>query len=603
MLKFNATTPYRLINFKCKAEEDVVSETMNHLFSNIRGNLNIPQYKDPTTNISEISDPVIKSVEKFKNYPSIQAINRNGPYDTFSFSKVNHEEIVKEIKNLDTSKASQVSDIPTKIIKTNCDIFSNFIHSSYNKTIEKSEFPRALKLADVTPIFKKGERTEKGNYRPVSILSNLSKIYERIIYNQLLSFFDTKFSKFQCGFRKRFSTQHALLAMIEKWKKNVDNGHAFGAVLTDLSKAFDCLPHDLIIAKLKAYGLDEPSLQLLQSYLSDRQQRTKIGNTYSSCKDVTHGVPQGSILGPLLFNIFLCDMFFILEDIDIASYADDTTPYASAQSLEELIIILEDISDKLFHWFTFNEMKANESKCHLLLSKNCASSKMKIDNIEIENSESEKLLGIQVDCHLNVNSHLNTLCKKASSKIHALARISPYLDLYKRKLLMNSFFNAQFGYCPLVWMFCSRSINNKINSLHERCLRLIYNDKSSSFDELLKFDKSVTIHQRNLQKLALEMFKVLNSSSPEIMKEVFPLNTCNNYDLRHTRQFLARPVKSVYYGTESISFLAPKIWEIVPEDIKASETVAEFKTKIKIWIPDNCPCRLCRTFVPKLGFI
>ena len=129
------------------SEEDVISETMNHLFSNIIGN----------SNMSEISDdPVIKSVEKFKNHPSIQAINRNGPYDTFSFSKVNHEEIVKEIKNVGTSKASQVSDIPTKIIKTNCDIFSNFIHPSYNETIEKSEFPRALKLADVTPIFKKG---------------------------------------------------------------------------------------------------------------------------------------------------------------------------------------------------------------------------------------------------------------------------------------------------------------------------------------------------------------------------------------------------------------------------------------------------------------
>ena len=240
-----------------------------------------------------MSDPVIKSVEKFKTI----LVSRLS-IDTFSFSKVNHEEIVKEIKNLDTSKASQVSDIPTKIIKTNCDIFSNFIHSSYNKTIEKSEF-RSLKLADVTSIFKKGECTEKGNYRPVSILSNLSKIYERIIYNKLLSFFDTKFLKFRCGFRKRFSTQHALLAMIEKWEKNVDNGHALGAVLTDLSKAFDCLPRDLIIAKLKAYGLDKPFLHFLQSYLSDRQQRTKNGNTYSSWKDITHGVPEGFILGPL----------------------------------------------------------------------------------------------------------------------------------------------------------------------------------------------------------------------------------------------------------------------------------------------------------------
>ena len=231
--------------------------------------------------------------------------------------------------------------------------------------------------------------------------------------------------------------------MVEKWRKNVDNGHAFGAVLTDLSKAFDCLPCDLIIAKLKAYGLDKPSLQLLQSYLSDRQQRTKLGNTYSSWKDITHGVPQGSILGPLLFNIFLCDMLFILEDIDIASYADDTTPYTSAQNLEELVIILEDISDKLFHCFTFNEMKVNESKSHLLLSKNCASSKMKIHNIEIENSESEKLLGIKVDCNLNFNSHLNTLCNKASLNIHDLARISPYLQPWTKIMRKTTNFTGK----------------------------------------------------------------------------------------------------------------------------------------------------------------
>ena len=223
--------------------------------------------------------------------------------------------------------------------------------------------------------------------------------------------------------------------------------------------------------------------------------------------------------------------------------------------------------------------------------------------LRLKNSVCEKLLGIQIDNKLNFESHLNGLCKKASSKIHALARISPYLNQYKKKILMNSFFTAQFGYCPLVWMFCSRTINNKINKLHERCLRLIYNDKSSTYQELLTCDRSVTIHQRNLQILALEMFKVLQNLTPEIMNEVFPLKTPLNYELRRPREFYTRPIRTVHYGTESIGFLAPKIWEIVPYNIKESSTIIEFKRKIKGWIPPNCPCRLCRTFIPNLGFI
>ena len=255
-----------------------------------------------------------------------------------------------------------------------------------------------------------------------------------------------------------------------------------------------------------------------------------------------------------------------------------------------------------FQWFTSNQMKANEEKCHLLLSKNSSVS-IKIKDTKVKNSACEKLLGIQIDNKLNFESHLNGLCKKASSKIHALARISPYLNQCKKKILMNSFFTAQFGYCPLVWMFCSRTINNKINKLHERCLRLIYNDKSSTYQKLITCDRSVTIHQRNIQILALEMFKVLNNLTPEVMNVVFPLKTPLNYELRRPREFYTRPIRTVHYGTESIGFLAPKIWDTVPDNIKESSTIIEFKRKIKGWIPTNCPCRLCRTFIPNLGFI
>ena len=160
----------------------------------------------------------------------------------------------------------------------------------------------------------------------------------------------------------------ALLLMIEKWKKSVDFGENFGALLTDLSKAFDCIPHDLIIAKLHAYGMSISSLTLMHSYLWNRKQRTKINNTYSAWDTTTHGVPQGSILGPLIFNIHLCDLFFALENVEISSFADDTTPYTVGGTLNNVIENLEQISSKLFDWFHANEMKANEGKSHLLLS-------------------------------------------------------------------------------------------------------------------------------------------------------------------------------------------------------------------------------------------
>ena len=198
------------------SEEDAVSETLNNFYSNIITNLNIPEYEDTTTQVNELEDPILKAIEKYKNHPSIRAINTKGPFGTFSFSEINREEILKEIQSLDTNKASQESDIPIKLIKQNLDLFSVFMHESFNKTIETSKFPSVLKLANITPIFKKGERTDKGNYRPVSILPNLSKIYERCIYKQILSFFDNIFSKYQCGFRKKYGTQHALLLMIEK---------------------------------------------------------------------------------------------------------------------------------------------------------------------------------------------------------------------------------------------------------------------------------------------------------------------------------------------------------------------------------------------------
>jgi hypothetical protein len=420
------------------------------------------------------------------------------------------------------------------------------------------------------------------------------------MFEQIYSHFEKILSKFQLGFRKGCSTQHCLLAMVEKWRRIIDKGGVAGAVLTDLSKAFDCLQHDLLIAKLEAYGFDFSLLKFLYSYLSGRKQRVKIGHIYSLLEDILYGVPQGSILGPLLFNIFICDLFILIDDVDIASYADDNTPYVCDTSLDKVINKLEERTNKLFNWFSNNCLKANEDKCHFLPSCSVSTS-IKINGITIASSLSQKLLGIKIDKDLFFNEHVTLICNKGSQKLHALARISNFMDEGKRKIIMKAFFSSQFSYCPLVWMFHNRSLNNRINRLHERALRIVYKDNVSSYDELLEKDNSIRIHHKNLQILATEIFKWKIGESPEIMNEIFSRNN-QPYNLRKTSDLKRRCVRTVHYGTETISFLGPKIWDLVPTDLKNLTSVFDFKAEIRKWKPE-CPCRLCKIYIPQIGFI
>ena len=192
--------------------------------------------------------------------------------------------------------------------------------------------------------------------------------------------------------------------------------------------------------------------------------------------------------------------------------------------------------------------------------------------------------------------------QKGNQKLHALARISKYMNKDKLKLIMKAFITSQFNYAPHTWMFHSRTLNNKINKLHERALRLVYDKQNLTFQELLELDDSITIHHKNIQKLAIEMFKIKNNLSPPVMKGIFKENT-NTYDLRNKRCWGPTNVRTVHYGSETIRYRGPKTWDMVPQNIKDSVSLAEFKSKIKTWKPNDCACRLCKTFIPQLGFI
>ena len=200
---------------------------------------------------------------------------------------------------------------------------------------------------------------------------------------------------------------------------------------------------------MNAYGFSLPVLRLIHDYLLNRKQRTRTNKSYSTWVEIVFGVPQGSIIGPLLFNIFLTDLFFIPNSMDIANYVDDNTSYATANDRDSLIVSLEEASKSLLTWFDNNLMKSNADKCHLLV---CSNEKVtiKIGSHEIANTKREKLLGVHLDSGLSFDYHISEICKKASRKVCALARVTSCLSLSKKRSLMNVFFNSQFNYCPLI---------------------------------------------------------------------------------------------------------------------------------------------------------
>lgn len=372
----------------------------------------------------------------------------------------------------------------------------------------------------------------------------------------------------------------------------------------DLLKAFDTINHDLLIAKLYAYGFDKDSLKTIWSYLNNRWQRTKINTTFSSWSELTRGVPQGSVLGPILFNIYLNDLFFILSETDICNFADDTTPFACDSNLDNVLLRLKHDSALALAWFECNYMKLNTDKCHLLMAGNkIEDTWVKIGENKLWETGKVKLLGINIDNQLKFDHHVLNLCAKANQKLSALTRMARFLSFEKRRTLFKAFFESQFKYSPLIWMFYGRQANNRINQLHERALRLVYNDFISSFEDLLERDGSFTVHHSNIQFLAIELYKVIHGFSAGIISDKFFRKNNSSYNLRSQSDFCLPVPRTEQYGKNSLQYFGPIVWNMVPQDIGNSSSLSEFKIKIKKWKPLNCPCKLCIDYLQDLGYI
>ena len=568
-----------------------MANIFNNYFTNITTMLDINLWGN--SSVYHI-DPVLQAIRKYANHPSIIYIKSSYPVkQIFDFSHVLPDDVFRNIVKLKKDKSTS-GTIPIKILQLAAKSCSPVLTDCINSAIKNCSFPEELKWADIVPCYKKDDASDKSNFRPISILPTVSKVFERILFDQISSFFQDKLSPFLCGFRKGFSTQHTLVRLLQKWQSCLDKRGIVGTVLMDLSKAYDCIQHDLIIAKLEAYGFSLKSLHFVYSYLSRRRQRVKVGSTFSSWLEVLLGVPQGSILGPLFFNIFLNDLFLFILETDICNFADDNTVYACDSTLEKVFSRLKKDVDEVINWFKINSMVANPEKFQIMfLGAKAENLTMNICGNSIKAANKVKLLGITIDSKLDFSMHIKKLCTNANNKTSALIRLRENMSVSQANSLYKSYILCNFFYCPLVWMFCNKRDATLINNVQKRALRAVHSDFSLSLSDLLNLNKEVAIHKRHLQILMLETYKSLNQENPRLMWDLFCYKKCS-YNLRGQLLVKLPSTRTVTYGTNSLLFRASIIWNKLPNKFKELCSANLFKKKIKEWKGDLCTCAQCR---------
>ena len=356
----------------------------------------------------------------------------------------------------------------------------------------------------------------------------------------------------------------------------------------DLSKAFDCVPHDLLIAKLEAYGFDLNALKFFYSYLKRRKQCVKINNWISSFQELISGVPQGSNLGPILFNIFINDLYFWIVNSDLANYADDNTISAFANSIKELITKLENDSEVAIQWFKDNGMSANPDKFQAMIINKCGRHK-DLHSLKIGGFD---LLGIEIDNKLNFNSQIGSLCKSVAGQLNTINAYNKYINFEAKKALLESFVQSNFDYCPLVWMLISPKSMIKIESIQERALRLLFDNYNNTYENLLERANKPNMVTRMHRSLAIEVYKTLNDYNPSYMKDVFMKNS--RATTRRPNDIIVQGYKGITYGKNSLRVIAPTVWNKLPNDLRTAPSLQFFKGLIKTWKDfEHCKCKMC----------
>ena len=516
--------------------------------------------------------PSLASTIDYYDEEPTKYINKS-PVSSFITSPVEAPQVCRlSVQNQNENKTSL--DIPNKLIKIASEPLSLPFTYIYNQSIANGIVPDVFKISRVTLIYKSGEVTDTGNYRPIATLSSFSKVLERLIYNQLYQFLEKNdiIYKYQFGFRKGYSTEQAILEITDNLNSAIDNKQITCGLFLDFSKAFDTVNHDILLSKLYTYGIRGTPFKWFKSYLSNRTQFVKIDEIESSMATIKCGVPQGSTLGPLLFLLYINDLPNSSEKLSFRIFADDTNIFFTGTNSKEVEFTMNEEIKLVLKYCAINKLSVNFKKTNYML---VTSSKKQV-HLNINNIERKsyiKYLGIYLDEHLQWEPQIQHVNNKLAKNVGIINKLRHYLDFHMLKQLYYTLIYPYLNYGLASWGAAYKTRLNKICTKQNKCIRSMFfahdREHVNPYYNLLEILKFENIYRLKVS-LFTHKFKNDKSNTPAVLLNILtPSSEIHPYNTRYAaNQNFFKPSARTNYGVSTFKFSAVKIWESVPSELK-----------------------------------
>lgn len=558
-------------------------EINNVIFNNI-------EYKDNFEIANNFNMYFVNSIKAIRDsIPNVQYINRvpviNNRFKFRAITIVELKNICKKLK-----KKPDYNNVSTKIILDNWDIIGHFLMDIINKSFETGIFPETWKHTMVMPIKKIPKTNKCEEYRPINVLKTCEKIIEKVVKEQLDKYIEENkiLSEYQSGFRKKYSCETAVNYVVNRWKYSKKNSKIL-AIFLDFKRAFETIDRDILINKLCNYGIQDTELNWFKSYLFDREQRTKVNNVTSNSIKTEFGVPQGSILGAILFTLYINDMPNILKKCEITMYADDTLIFAEADTEQKCHENLNFDMENINTWLKMNKLKLNESKTKLMEINMNSNIEFKINDKIIEKVKNIKYLGFIIDSDLKFKDHIDYICRKIGKKIGFFKRIRNKINTINSINIYNTIVKPHFEYgSTILYTCCTKQQIERLQKLQNKAMRSILKcNRYTSTRSMLDALKWLNIYQR-LEFNTLNFIQKLKSgnSAEYLTKQLQYVGEVQPYNLRNADNFRLQRVTTSAMQ-KSLFYKGLHLYNKLDPDIRNETNINIFKRKVIYFVRNN----------------